>query len=607
MEKRENILRKLSTISTSPGVYIMKNASGEFIYVGKAKNLKNRVSTYFNASKKHIKVEAMVNSVFDFDYIVCQTEYDALALENNLIKKHQPHYNILLKDSKTYPYIKINLNEPYPKLELVRKVSHDGAKYFGPYIGKFRAKELIAILNSAFMLKECNVNLSCDKVFKPCIRYHIGQCLAPCAYKEVKDNYLENVQRAIKFLNGDDSEVLNLLSQQMQKMAQNENFEKAIYYRNQIELIKSMHDKLITELNDDKNIDFFAYSCNASYVSIAHCVVRGGKVVGVQNTIIDNLEQTFFADYIVQYYQTNAIPKEICLMEDIAPHYKEYLAQLQSRALNITVAQKGIKKKLLDMTRQNAEQSFIKQANKAELEYKRTLGAVYNLQAILNLNAPPLRIECYDISHISGTYKVASMVVFLDGKPAPSHYRKFKIKTVEGNNDFESLKEALSRRLTNLNDPEEKDISLSSVPNLIIIDGGKGQLSSVNQVFKEHVTARTQNIHLISLAKREEEVFTLDSANSIIIDKHKIELQLLQRIRDEAHRFAITFHRSLRGKGMIKSVLDDIKGIGSVKKKALLKHFSTFEQLEKASIEDLMQVSGINLSLAQNIFNALHK
>lgn len=602
----ELIKSKLSTISTSAGVYIMKDINDKVIYVGKARNLKNRVSTYFNNSKKHIKVQAMVNSVHDFDYIVCKSEYDALALENNLIKKYQPYYNILLKDGKTFPYIKLNYNKNFPYFEITRKVINDGSKYFGPYIGKFRAKDIVSILNSAFSLRECHQNIQNDKKCKSCLRKDIGQCLAPCINNDIKKEYDAQLKKAIKYLNGDDEVLLSELEYKMQQMVENENYEKAIVYRDNIKMLQNVHEKVITELPKSANIDAIAYSSNANNTAITLVIIRNGKLIGIETNIVESIEENVFESYILQYYQDNALPKEILLINEISEDAVNYLCDLHNKKASFISPKKGIKKQIIDMAKKNAEQVFIKEMNKQELEYSRTLGAVYNLQNILHLSKPPLRMECYDISHISGVYKVASMVVFINGKPAKAHYRKFKIKEVEGNNDFESLKETLKRRLNELNDSENKDISFSSVPDLLVIDGGKGQLSSVMEIFDNYAGKYKQEINVISLAKREEEVFVPNKSEPIIIGKNKMELQLLQRIRDEAHRFAITFHRSLRGKGMVKSFLDEIKGIGPKKKKLLFKEFSNIEDLEKARIEDLMKVQGITEKLAKDIYDRLH-
>lgn len=602
----EIIKNKLSTISTSPGVYIMKNEGGEVIYVGKAINLKNRVSTYFNNSKKHIKVQAMVSSVHDFDYIVCKSEFDALALENNLIKKFQPHYNILLKDSKTFPYLKINMQQDFPYFEITRRVEKDGAKYYGPYIGKFKAKTILEMLNFAFNLRECKQSINADKSVKSCLRKHLGYCLAPCENKCIKDEYLIQVKKAINFLNGNDNEIIDVLKSKMQKMIDEQNYEKAITYRDNISFLKDFHSGVITELGINDDIDAFAYSSNGQNVAISIAIIRNGKVLGVESQIFETISSNFFEEYVLQYYDSNKLPKLVLLTERITEDAVKFINDNHNQNSHFVVPQRGVKRKLLEMSQKNADQAFIKTMSQQELEKKRTIEAVFNLQNILSLPRPPIRMECYDISHTSGVFKVASMVVFINGKPLKSHYRKFKIKDVEGNNDFESLKEALKRRFLELNDPLNKDASFSSAPDLIIIDGGKGQLSSVMEIFNEYAKDFKNKISVVSLAKREEEIFVPNKSEPIIIAKNKMELQLFQRIRDEAHRFAITFHRKLRGKGMIKSFFDDIQGVGPKKKKNLVLAFQTLQDLENATFDEIAKVEGINQKLAEEIYNRLH-
>lgn len=603
----QKVMQKFSTVSTSAGVYIMKDLTGKVIYVGKAKNLKNRLSSYFNNTKKHIKVQAMVNCIDDFDYIVCKNEYDALALENNLIKKYMPHYNILLKDSKTYPYIKINMKSDFPYFELTRRVEKDNAKYFGPFIGKFRAKDILRIVNSAFNLRECKQNITLQKRCKSCLRKHLGLCLAPCQNPNVQEDYIRQCKKAIDYLNGNDNDIVQILQTKMQNMIDSQNYEKAIIYRDDIKVVKALNGNIITELTHKQDMDIIACSSNGQNMAIAIGIIRAGKLIGVEHQIIETVSQTDWQDYIVQYYQTNKLPKVVLLSEKISNDAIKYIINENQNLAEFVVPQKGIKKKLLQMVQNNADQTFIKEVNKQELEKKRTIDAVYNLQKLLNLSNPPLRIECYDISHISGDFKVASMVVFIEGKANKAHYRKFKIKEVQGNNDFESLKETLKRRFLELQNSENKDISFSSVPDLLVIDGGKGQLNSVLEVMKQYAPKFIGKINVIALAKKEEEIFVPNKSEPVIIAKNKMELQLIQRLRDEAHRFAITFHRSLRGKGMLISVFDDVEGIGPKRKKILLKEFDTYEKLHNASVEDFMAIKGVTKNIAQGLYDRLHK
>ncbi|MGN1228003.1 MAG: excinuclease ABC subunit UvrC [Christensenellales bacterium] len=603
----DKILNKLKTITTSPGVYLMKDITNKIIYVGKAKNLKNRVSSYFNNTEKQIKVSAMVQNIEDFDYIICQSEYDALALESNLIKKYMPYYNILLKDGKAYPYIKIDLNADFPILEVARKVDNGGnCKYFGPFIGKYRAYDLIKISISAFGLRECKKKIVQGKVERPCIRFEMGLCEAPCNAKISKIEYAKKVKEAIKFLSGDDALILKRLNEKMQKCIESENYERAIIYRDYIQKVKAIDNQIVAQLTKSTNFDIFAISDDGNKCSIAVGIVRNGKMLGVESSTISGIDEDSLQSYILQYYKDNLMAKEIILEQDISDDTKKLLQSTVPFKITFTVPKRGIKKSLLNVVHKNAYQHFIKTSDKETLNYERTVGAIKNLQKALNLKKLPRRIECYDISHISGVYKVASMVVFIDGSPAKKMYRKFKIKEVEGNNDFASLQEVIKRRLLELRSEEKNDESFKSVPDLMIIDGGKGQLSSVMEIFENYAGEYKNQIEVVSLAKRIEEVFVPNNSVSIILGKDKQELKLIQRVRDEAHRFAITFHRQLRGKGMVSSELDEIKGIGKVKRKEILKHFTSFEKLKNATLNEIMEVKGISEKDALAIYNKFH-
>ncbi len=602
----EKVRTKLSTITTSPGVYLMKDITGKIIYVGKAKNLKNRVSSYFNNTKKQIKVSSMVSNVDDFDYIICQSEYDALALESNLIKKYMPYYNILLKDGKAYPYIKIDLSADFPTLEVARKVEDNSCKYFGPFIGRFRAYDLIKIILTAFEIRECKKKIRIGKTERPCIRKEMGLCDAPCAGSISKSEYDKKINDAIKFLNGDDALIVSKLTEKMNECINLENFERAIVYRDYIEKVKHLDEKIIAQLPKKTNLDIFAISDDVNKCSIAVGIVRNGKVLGVEANTISGIDEDSLQAFILQYYKDNIIPPEILLEQDINEDTKKLLQSYSQKKIAVSVPARGVKKDLVKMVHRNAYQHFIKTSDKETLNYERTLGAVKNLQNSLHLKNLPRRIECYDISHISGVYKVASMVVFTDGEPDKAMYRKFKIKEVEGNNDFASLQETLKRRLKELTSEEKNDVSFKTVPDLMIIDGGKGQLSSVMEIFENYAGEYRDRIEVVSLAKRIEEVFVPNKSESIILGKDRQELKLIQRVRDEAHRFAITFHRSLRGKGMVKSELDEISGIGKVKRKELLKVFTSIEAIKNASIDDFKKVKSINEKNAIAVYNKFH-
>lgn len=602
----ETIKQRVANLPLSPGVYIMKDEHGTIIYIGKAKHLKNRVSQYFLNTTKQLKVQLMADSVKTFDYIICNSELEALNLEANLIKKHQPFYNILLKDGKAHPFLKINLKQDFPVIEITRKLKRDGAKYFGPYFGSVNARDLLNLINTTFSLKTCSLNLNNGKKAKrECLNYHMGICYAPCTGKIDKQSYKKEIDKVINFLNGDLSYAKNILSQKMLKCAETENFEKAIVYRNNLEMINTLHSKLLTELNSFADIDVFGYFTNGVASVISVLVVRAGKIMGLNNfNVVDltNAPKDILTSFITQYYpNSSTVPTEVvfpCEMDDVV---NNYLNQYSKTKVKVPVPKIGVRKKLLTMAEVNAKEYLEKNIEKEKLSELKTIGAVKLLKERLNLPELPIRIEGFDISNISGTNMVASMVVFTNGSANYSHYRKFKIKTVTGqNNDFECMKEVLTRRIAEL---KSDDVSFSTRPNLILIDGGKGQLSFAYSV----LTQNGVNIPMISLAKKNEEIFRPGQSQSVVLSKDDYALKLLQRVRDESHRYAITFHRSLRNKNALVSELSKIELIGKTKEIALLEHFKDINKIKTASIEELMEVKGISKKLATNIYNYFNK
>lgn len=596
--------QKLSSLPTKSGVYVMKDSGGNVIYVGKAKNLKNRVSQYFNKKTAvdgyTYKVKAMVDKIYDFEYFITLSEMDALALENTLIKKHQPFFNILLKDSKTFPYIKIDLKNNFPKLEIVRKVKKDGAKYFGPYFAGVRASELVKIINNAFEVRTCNLKIRVDKPAKrECLNYSLGLCSAPCTNRISQQEYKKIIAKIIDFLNGNDTHIIKLLEEKMLRYAENENFEKALELREDIKMLQKLSMRVVAEVPQNLEIDVFSYATNNASGAISHLAIRAGKIVSIQNlsTIDASLSGgEVLTTYIMQYYEHSVVPKLILVSENL--ENSEELAQIISpdKPLKIKTAQRGYKKRLVEMAKNNAEDHLEKSASVEKTKFDKTIGAMQNLQKALNLKTLPKRIECYDISNTQGTLSVASMVVAINGEIAKRQYRKFRIKTVEGPNDFASLKEVLNRRLQEFERAE--DDSFSQKPNLILIDGGKGQLSETSKL----LFSKRSDIEIISLAEKFDEVFLPNQSMPIMLKRGSVELRLLQTLRDEAHRFAITFHRNLRVKNQTKSPLDEISGVGAVKKKALIKQFKTIDGIKNASVEELALVKGIDVRLAQKIY-----
>ena len=595
------VKEKLKLLPDNPGVYIMLDGYGNVIYVGNARVLKNRVRQYFHSSEKSEKVMKMVENVRDFNYIITDSEIDALALENNLIKKYKPKYNILLKDDKTYPYIKVNMREDFPNFSITRKIKKDGSKYFGPFMGGISCKDILEIVQMTFCVRLCHTATTGKK--RECLNYHIGRCFAPCAGKISKEDYAVRVKNALSFLDGNLTEADVLLKRKMTVAAEDENFELALDYKKKLEMLSKLEAKRITSLNRYIDADIIAYATNGLYSAVNVLVTRKGIMQGGSSFALDEAHLTdgeALTGFIVQYYQHHEVPSEI-IVEDFCEKelLQSYFKDKFDKPIEITLAKQGDKSKLLKMAHKNAEEYLEKSVDKIKHRDDMTVNACRHLQELLSLKAYPRRMECYDISNISGVDKVGSMVVFIDGEADRSSYRRFKIKTVEGSNDFASLQEVLMRRLDKLGTDEEEKFPK---PDLIIIDGGKGQLSAVKEIFDEK---NIDGIELISLAKREEEVFTLYSDESVKISHRDYSLKMLQRIRDEAHRFAITYFRNLHSKRNLQSVLSEISGVGKVKRFALLNKFGTLDRIMSASVEELTEVDGISKIIAQNIYNYL--
>ncbi|MGN0797556.1 MAG: excinuclease ABC subunit UvrC [Christensenellales bacterium] len=605
------IRQKVKDLPENSGVYIMYSADRQILYVGKARNLKKRVTQYFGSPVgKTDKVLIMVSKIADFEYIITRNEIEALVLENNLIKKHQPPYNILLKDDKSYPFIKINTKQAYPKVEVVRKLKNDGAKYFGPYMQGITSKEIVDLIYSAFPLRSCSLDMSKPpKGHRPCLNYHIGRCHAPCMGYETPEQYAETISKVIAFLQGNDKSVAGILTRKMQEASEQTEYELALMYKQKLAVLDKLIRRQVTALPKDFDLDIFAIASNGLNVVVSTLFVRAGKLVGSDKQVVDSLslnEQDSLSNYIMRYYDgVPYIPQEVITsvnLED-ADVLAEYLSEKKGKKVNVITPHQGVRKQLVDMAMSNACDYLDKSLSLKERQDNMTVGAMIQLQEFLKLSRMPIRMECYDISHISGTNKVGSMVVFLNGQPAKSHYRKFHIKTVEGNNDFESLQEVLRRRISRLLDDQEKDESFSYKPDLIIIDGGKGQLSSVMQEVEK---AGLSGVEIVGLAKSEEEIFFPNQSQSVLLPRNSYALKLVQRIRDEAHRFAITFHRNERRRTQTKSRLTDVAGVGEVKQKRLIAAFKTMDNIRNASVEDLLLVKGMDRPTAVAIYEHFH-
>lgn len=592
---------KLKDVPETPGVYLMLAEDGEILYVGKAKNLRARLRQYFYRSgNKTEKVMAMLTHVADFRYIICPSEVDALVTENNLIKRHTPRYNILLKDDKTYPYLRVDLKEDFPTVRLVRKLKNDGARYFGPYMQSVNVRDITELIHTAFRVRECSRDMS--KPSRPCLNYHLGRCLAPCAGNVSREEYREEVKKVLAFLSGNDREVERVLTARMKKFAEEENFEVALSYRNKLKTLDNLVRKQVSALPRDFNLDIFAYESNGVLGAVNMLVVRGGKLVGGENRVFEAADEDI-ASYIYQFYTKNLPVCDEVVTDSVEDcrALETAVGGLAGRAVRVIEPKQGARRQLLDLAHSNASDALEKYGSEEERRRLRTEGAVRQLGEILNLHKLPNRIEAYDISHISGTDKVASMAVFEGGEPKRSHYRKFRIKTVEGNNDFACMKEALTRRLKRLDDSDDE--SFSTPPDLILIDGGKGQLAYALEALAE---CGKEDLQILSLAKREEEVFLgTEPKKPVIIPRDSVALQMLQRVRDEAHRFAITYHRTLRGKHMSESELMKIDGVGKSRARALLKEFGSAENVRHAGVDGVAALPGFSRAMAEKIVDAL--
>lgn len=603
MNKRIEFLKeKVSKLPLLPGVYKMLDAYGNIIYIGKAKALKNRVSSYFINTAKPEKVQQMVDNVYDFDYIICPSELEALQLESNLIHQNMPFYNILLKDGKAFPYLKIDTKSDFPRVEITRKVKRDGCQYFGPYFNGISVNQLYDIINNTFRLKDCNIK---TRQKRACLNYHIGNCLAPCIGRVTKEEYAQEVDKVVRFLKGDLTEAREILTEKMHICSKNLLFEKALEYKNNLEIIEKLNTKLITQLTTLENIDVFGYATNGQNSVVTLLIVRGGKLVGVQNyNIIDaSIEVSdVMSNFITQYYLQNpAIPDSVVVPFE-SEALREWIETERGKKTNVVCPQKGVKKKLLDMAVENGKIDMEKSIEKEKLYTLKTTGAIKRLQEVLSLSRPPKRIEGYDISNIQGTNTVASMVVFTNGVPNKAHYRKFRISLDNPGapNDFESMKEVITRRMSEIG---SGDVSFSTIPDLILIDGGKGQLGYAYDV----LCSTGVKCDMVSLAKRDEEIYRPNDPDPVVLSKNDYALKLLQNVRDESHRFAITFHRSIRDKKTLTSGLLNIEGVGEKTANALFEHFKSLKKIKSASLTQLLEVKGLSRTTAENIYNYYNK
>ena len=595
-EFSDSIKNALAVLPDKPGVYLMHDAEGKVIYVGKAVVLKNRVRSYFRNLASHTpKVKAMVAKIAEIETIVTSSEVEALILECNLIKKYRPRYNISLKDDKTYPYLKVTLQEDFPRLYMTRRLLRDGSKYYGPYADAGAMHATVKLLRSMFPLRTCR-KMNPDR---PCLNYHIKRCLAPCAGYVSKDEYGQMIKSVCMVLDGRTTELERDLKQRMQAAAEDYAFEEAARLRDQLQAVERLNEsqKAVTNNGGDMDIIGFAQDMTGNCLQIFF--VRKGKLIGRDNFFLQDgseAPQEVLTAFIKQYYNdATFIPREIVLPQ--LPEAEEqqlieaWLSGKAERKVELFVPQRGVKRELLQLANDNALKLLSERLRKGSLSLKNDEQAAEELQQALGLEHSLERMDCFDISHTQGSETVASMVVFRKGSISKKDYRKYKIVSAEGKpDDFKSMQEVVYRRYKDYED----------LPNLVVIDGGKGQLSSALEVIRGLGLA---DLPVVGLAKREEEIFIPHQSTSILLDRDSAALHLIQRIRDEAHRFAITFHRKLRGKRNLVSVLDHVEGIGPKRRQALWKAFKTLEAMKAASVEELAAVEGMNTAVAQTLYD----
>ena len=605
-----NLQTKLENLPTNPGVYLMKNDQGEIIYVGKAVNLRNRVRSYFRELKPdQAKTKALVKHIVDLEYIIADNELEALVLECNLIKKYRPKYNINLKDDKTYPFLKIT-NEDYPQVLVTRKVLKDGARYFGPYPSVNELRNSLEMIRKIFPFRSCK-----QKVFtndRPCLNAHIQMCYAPCVGRISKEEYNEMIEEIALFFEGKQDGLVKRLRKEMEEAAENLDFEQAARLRDQLQGVEQImtQQKAVLGGEDDQDVIAMARGINQCCVQIFF--VRGGKIVGRENYFLrgtdDSSRGEVIASFMKQFYLTSQfVPRHILLETELEEQsiLEQWLTEKRESRVYLKVPKRGQAKELVDLVGRNASEVLARQEQEETYQEQRTAGVLEQLQNMLGLEDVPHRMECYDISNTQGTESVASMVVFVDGKPKKDQYRRFKIKTVDGANDYASLKEVLTRRLKHglAEQTEGGNRKFSAFPDVIMMDGGRGQVNIALEVLKE----LELSIPVCGMVKDNHHRTRGLYYNNIEIpmDSHSELFLLITRMQDEAHRFAITYHRSLRGKRNLASVLDDIPGVGEKRKKNLLKHFGSFTKIKEASIEELLEVEGINHAVAEEIYSYL--
>lgn len=600
---------ELKKLPAKPGVYIMHDKYDTIIYVGKAVSLKNRVRQYFQSSRNHSsKIKKMVSHIAYFEYIITDSELEALVLECNLIKEHRPKYNTMLKDDKTYPFIKVTVGEAYPRVMFSRKMKHGTGRYFGPYTSAGAVKDTIELLCKLYKIRTCSRSLPKDEgKQRPCLNYHIGQCSAPCQGYISQEEYKKSIDSVLEFLNGNYSKIIKQLTEAMTECAVKLEYEEAARYRDLINSVKQVAQKQKITADDETDRDVVACASDGTDAVVQIFFIRGGKLLGRDHFHMSVAEgdtrKEIISEFLKQYYGgTPYIPNVVMLQEEIedAQIISEWLSAIKKRRVSVVTPKKGTKEKLVELAYKNAQMVLLQDTEKIKREEQRTTGAMKEIADWLGLGYLK-RAEAYDISNTSGIESVGSMVVFEDGKPKKNDYRKFKIKTVKGPDDYKSMREVLTRRFLR---GKEQSEGFAVYPDIIMMDGGKGQVNIALEVLKE----LDINIPVCGMVKDDNHRTRGLYYNNVEIPiKTSSEgFKLITRIQDEAHRFAIEYHRSLRSKAQVHSVLDNIEGIGPARRKALMKRFLEIDKIREATVEELMEAEGITRNVAENVYKYFH-
>lgn len=613
----EKLRKQLAALPARPGVYIMRNAAGEVIYVGKAARLRDRVRSYFGSPHGlEPKTRALREQIDDFEYIVVSSPAEALLLEAALIKRHQPFFNIRLKDDKRYPYLKIDVQNPWPRVSITRRIENDGARYFGPYASAGSVRATLDLTKKLFPWRSCTKEIT-GRDPRPCLDYYIKRCIAPCTAYCTKEEYDEVIQQVILFLEGKADDVLRRLRKQMDDAAERLQFERAAQLRDQIRAIERTVERQHVATTRNEDADIFGLARDGDDACVQVFFIRGTQMIGRDSFMLagvrDEPDATVLANFLLQYYEgAQYIPRLVAVpaQPEDRESIEELLTGKRGSRVEIRIPARGEKRRLVDLAAENAREALAVARVRWLADSSKTELALEQLREELSLPEIPRRIECYDNSNIQGTSPVSSMVVFIDGRPAPNQYRRFRVKTVQGANDFATMQEVLRRRFgrhartaetaaaDNTPGADAASADAWDLPDLVIVDGGKGQLSAALEVMHE---LGVHHIPVVGLAKRHEEIFVPDDDEPIVLPRGSEALFLVQRIRDEAHRFAITFHRQVRGKSSIQSALDTIPGIGPKRKKALLKKFGSVKAIREADVDEIAATVGFTRALAERV------